>query len=238
MTTFTAVGDSEDIGRALYNALCFLPARSSPPYVRAFFMPGRVEFTATDCYTIGRDWAELEFGPKQPVEVWITHEAAKSFEATARKDVVPKSRAPMDAPDGRGRGAITYYSGDALHFAPQLEGMPTSGKDCTGRVGPVFCPTGVVNLADLWKACDDLLEPLEAGEGDRPPDKAMFDPSLLGRFSKIKTPGRQLAHMDMLFTDSSNVTLVKIGSRFRGAIMAIDRETAADHPAMPQEGLW
>ncbi|MFE4355123.1 hypothetical protein [Kitasatospora sp. NPDC056800] len=197
-----------------------------------------MEFTATDCYTIGQDWAELESGPTTRREVWVSHEAAKAIEASARKDVVPKSRAPMDAPDGRGRGMFTYHSGDALHFAPQLEGIPASGKDQTGRVGPVHCPTGIVNLAALWGACDDLLEPLEAGEGERPPDKAMFDPSLLGRFSKVKTPGRQLTHMDMLFTDASNVTLVRIGARFRGAIMAIDRETAANHPDMEQEALW
>jgi hypothetical protein len=66
----------------------------------------------------------------------------------------------------------------------------------------------------------------------------MFDPALLGRFGKVKTPGKQLTHMDMWFGDASNVVLVKIGSRFRGAIMAIDRERASDHENMEPEGLW
>jgi hypothetical protein len=66
----------------------------------------------------------------------------------------------------------------------------------------------------------------------------MFDPALLGRFGKVKTPGKELTHMDMWFADASNVVLVKIGSRFRGAIMAVDRERASDHENMAPEGLW
>jgi hypothetical protein len=201
-------------------------------------MPDRVEFMATDSYTIGQDWADLESGPDKPVEVWIHQEAAKAIEATARRDTVPKTRAPMSCPDGRGRGLFTLHQGDALTFTPQLQGMPTSARDETGAVKPAFSPAGITTPGKLWQACDDLLKPLEADEGDPVPDRVMFDPTLLGRFGKVRAPSKELALMDLLFTDASNVTLVKIGSRFRGAIMAIDRPRAAKNPQMEQDALW
>lgn len=236
MTGFTATGDSEEIARALFNALAFLPARTNPPLVRCTFEANRVTFLATDCYTIGQDWAVMESGPKRPVEIWINQDAAKAIESTARKDAVPKSRAPNGS-DGKGRGLFSYYPSDALHFAPQLEGEPTSGRDYTGNFAATATPAGVVTPDKLWAVCDDLLEVLE-GRDPYLPNVAMFDPALLGRFGKVKTPGKQLTHMDMHFGDASNVVLVKIGSRFRGAIMAIDRERASEHENMEPEGLW
>jgi hypothetical protein len=95
----------------------------------------------------------------------------------------------------------------------------------------------VVTPDALWGASDDLLEALEERDPYLP-NVAMFDPSLLARFSKVKTPGKELTHMDMHFGDASNVVLVKIGSRFRGAVMAVDRGRAAEHENMSPEGLW
>jgi hypothetical protein len=233
---FTATGDSEEIARALFNALAFLPARTNPPLVRCTFERKRVTFLATDCYTVGQDWAVMESGPIRPVEVWIDQDAAKAFESTARKDCMPKSRAPQDS-DGKGRGVFTYHPGDSLVFTPQLEGSPASGRDHTGHSEPVATPAGVLTPDALWEACDGLLERLEERDPSLP-NVAMFDPSLLARFAKVKTPGKQLTHMDMWFADASNVVLVKIGARFRGAIMAVNRDVAAENEHMEPEGLW
>jgi hypothetical protein len=178
----------------------------------------------------------MESGPKGPVEVWIDQNAAKEIESAARKDLLPKSRAPNGS-DGKGRGLFTYHPGDALHFSPQLAGDPASGRDHTGTFPATATAAGVVTPDALWGASEDLLEALEERDPYLP-NVAMFDPSLLARFAKIKTPGKELTHMDMYFADASNVVLVKIGSRFRGAIMAVDRGRASEHEHMAPEGLW
>ncbi len=66
----------------------------------------------------------------------------------------------------------------------------------------------------------------------------MFAPDLLARFAKTKTPGKELAHADFLPQPDSNHFIVRQGTRFRGAIMGIDRESAAQNEHMEPEGLW
>ncbi|MFE1095901.1 hypothetical protein [Streptomyces smyrnaeus] len=232
---FVAVAESGEIARALNNALAFLPAAAKPPILRVVFTFDAIEFTATDGYAIGKDTCAIEsYTFKKSVqreEIWIERSAAVEIEKAARKDQIPKTRAPQDS-DGKGRGEFAYYPGDSLRFTPQLEGVAVSAKDNVNPTAPIPSPMGMVSPEELSGACDDLLDKLEDT------DPLMFDPALLGRFGKVKTPGKELAHMDLLPQPESNLSLVKIGGTFRGAIMGIDRPRAAENENMNQEGLW
>lgn len=234
---FAASVPSAEVARVLNSALAFCPRGSPIPLLRLAFTRTRLGVLGTDCYTVGTDSADVDqwAGLVETATVWIDREAAGAIEEAARKDMVPKTQAPHDAPDGRGVGMFLYYPDDALVFRPQLKGADVSAKDLTGRYGPVMTPSGMKTPDGVWNACDGLLERL-----GRRRDPLAFNPDYLSRLKKVRTPGTELAIADFFFDQDADLrVLAKVGSRFVGAIMTIDRQVAATSDKVNEQGgLW
>ncbi|MFI6609295.1 hypothetical protein [Streptomyces sp. NPDC050507] len=205
--------------------------------MRLTFGADRFAALATDCYTVGSDWCPIDPGTVRGVHtVWIERDAAKAIAAAAKKDRVPRSRAPYDS-DGRGRGTFAYFPGDALVYTPHLEGAEVSAQDKTNRVGPRMTPAGVVAPDRLWDACEELFEVLDDRPA-HPPDVITLNPDYLGRLAKVETPGKELRVASFLMRDPDRQILVKIGTRFMGAVMAVDPEVPLENGAASQDQLW
>jgi len=86
------------------------------------------------------------------------------------------------------------------------------------------------NPVDLWDRCYDLLT------RETPTRLVLIDPKMMAAFGKIKAAGETIA--DLSISDGDEQISVKIGSTFVGAIMPVDRYTAAQSEEIGAEGLW
>ncbi|MEU9975107.1 hypothetical protein [Streptomyces sp. NPDC051014] len=207
---------SEELARAAYNALAFLPARAMVKTARIELGPAGLRVTGTDGYAIGQDTAPVEDyeGPLSGLTLHVGREALADLDTAGRKDK-------------KGFGRLDLKPGDGLVFRPGNNDTPTAAQDASAQADE-----------RLWGMLDSLFQRLE-GRPAALPELVAFDPALLARFSKVKAPkgkdglGRAL---DMCVYDSTEPILIKIGPTFRGVIMPIDREVHEEN--VGQDGLW
>lgn len=223
---------SEDMARVCANGLAFLPARAKEQHARLVIREGRLTITATDSFTVGRDWCEGE--ADGGATVYVARGALSELDRMGRSDK-------------KGHGILSVRDdGGSLFFSPSegsdlaVESVSTldsdlyyvnacapweeSGKDTVPVWGDVF------PLVDALMDRLDSLEPT----ADLPRVIA-FDPALFARFAKVKTDKASRV-MDCLCFGEHHPMLVKIGPTFTGAIMPIER---AGHAAkVGEDGMW
>jgi hypothetical protein len=207
---------SEELARAAYNALAFLPARSMVKTARVQLGPAGLRVTGTDGYAIGEDAAPVEDynGPEGGLTLHVDRGVLADLDTAGRKDK-------------KGFGRLELRPRDGLIFRPGNNDTPTAGQDASGQ-----------DDERVWAMLDSLFTRLE-GRPPSMPELVAFDPALLARFSKVKAPkgkdnlGRA---MDMCIFDSKEPILIKIGPTFRGVIMPIDRDVHEEN--VGQDGLW
>lgn len=81
-----------------------------------------------------------------------------------------------------------------------------------------------------WSELDRLMN---RAYGEERPEFVAYDPALFSRFAKVRCESDRV--MDLWFADSQKPVLVKIGPTFRGLVMPLQRERAAEYAP---EGLW
>ncbi|MGV9815453.1 hypothetical protein ACWDTQ_26525 [Streptomyces cellulosae] len=207
---------SEDMARVAYNALAFLPARSQVKTARVQVGPAGLCMTGTDGYAIGQDRCPVEAyeGPSEGLTVHVDRTALADLDTGGRKDK-------------KGFGRLEVHPADGLIFRPANNDVPTAGRDLSAEAHHA-----------LWDAVDSLFTRLEAREAALP-ELVAFDPALLSRFSKVKTPkgknGLDRA-LDMKISHPKQPILIKLGPTFEGVIMPIDRDVHEEN--VGEEGLW
>jgi hypothetical protein len=209
--------DSVELGKVLANALAFCPARSKFPAVQLRSSAFALTALSSDTYTIGQSWMPLEDGAL--AEATLPLKDAQALEALARMD-----RSGTAATGQHGVGRLEFTPGDCLVFTPELKGEPLVLQD----IGQTETAHG--HYSELWARCSELLQRLEGSNVSGPPLRLLLDPVLLARFAKVKgvsETGDDVV-MDMLFQEGDNgPVLVKIGERFTGALMPVNREQNA-----------
>jgi hypothetical protein len=227
VTGFNIQVESEEFARIMTNALAFFPARSVVDFASLRFWPDRIEATATDTYTMGRDWCSADTG-LSCVTVELERDGWRAIEEVARKD-------------SGNWGRLDYYPGDCLVFSPGVSEYrnkplePATAKDMTGKPWP--CLIHELQGLEFWQACDELLERYDDPPTDNP-DVLCFDPALFGRFQKVKLSkafkGEKV--LDFYYQGKEAPMLAKVGPTFRGLIMPINRSRYAENNS--NEGLW
>jgi hypothetical protein len=207
---------SEEMARAAYNALAFLPARAQVKTARIEVGPAGLRITGTDGYAIGQDTAPVEDyeGPADGLTIHVDRAVLADLDTGGRKDK-------------KGFGKLEVRPEDGLIFRPANNDFPTVGRDLTAEANEA-----------LWPMVDDLFTRLE-GRPLALPELVAFDAALLMRFGKVKAPkGKDNLDraLDLCIFNAREPILCKIGPTFRGAIMPIDREVHAEN--VGPEGLW
>lgn len=107
------------------------------------------------------------------------------------------------------------------------------------RLTVQFAENGEPNATDVqalpypgqaWGMLDSLLC---RTLGEARPEFVAFDPALFSRFSKVRAEQDRV--MDLWFSSAQLPVLVKIGATFRGLVMPLQRQQAAEYTP---EGLW
>lgn len=210
---------SEEMARAAYNALAFVPARSQVKTARLELSGAGLTVTGTDGYAIGQDTAPVESyeGPSEGLTVHVDREALAALDTGGRKDK-------------KGFGKLEVHPGDGLIFRPANNDTPTAAQDASAQADD-----------GLWGMLDSLFQRLER-RMPALPELVAFDAALLARFSKVKAPKVKSGDsnldrcLDMCVYDSKEPILIKLGPTFRGVIMPIDRDVHAEN--VGPEGLW
>lgn len=210
---------SEEMARAVYNALAFLPARSMVKTARLELSSEGLRATGTDGYAIGQDTCPVESysGPSEGLTVHVGRSVLADLDTAGRKDK-------------KGFGRLEVKPGDGVIFRPANNDTPTAGQDLASQADD-----------NVWAMLDDLFKRLE-GRPPSMPELVAFDAALLARFSKVKaakvkTGDSNLERcLDMAIFDAKEPILIKIGPTFRGVIMPIDRDVHEEN--VGPEGLW
>lgn len=208
--------DSHAFASAASNALAFLPANSQVKLARLVVTGDAVEFTATDGYAAGRDYAEVvgHDGTAPPEFVaLLDRKALQGFDSAGRADFNTKKKmgvGRLEALDG----------GKGVQFTPEDKEVPSEAH--------FNLIDGNPDLLDMFAALDEMLDTEQ-------PFRTAFQPTLLQRFSKVKADKNERV-ADLAIADPSAPVLIKIGPSFRGLIMPIDREAHAEK--VGEEGLW
>ncbi|AJC53980.1 hypothetical protein GZL_01380 [Streptomyces sp. 769] len=203
--------DGDEFARACFNAHSFLPARC--PYKTALLRtaPGHMDLTATDGYAVGRALISSDSITGEPVSIELSRDDLLALDKAGR---AAKGEVELSLKAGDGIVATYPYGGAG----------PVSVMDQTGR-GP--------DLADLWDACDELLAQLEDC-----PERIAFDPAILMRYGKVKTPKGTSPMLDMAFGSADRPVLAKVGPGFVGAVMPVQRGIAGSCEARGEAFLW
>ncbi len=210
---------SEEMARAAYNALAFLPARSMVKTARIEIGPAGLRITGTNGYAVGQDTAPVEDynGPQGGLTVHVDRSVLADLDTCGRKDK-------------KGFGRFELRPEDGLIFRPGNNDVPATGQDVSGEADD-----------RVWAFLDDLFTRLERRLPTLP-ELVAFDPALLAMFSKVKAPKVKTGDsnleraLDMCVFDSKEPILIKIGPTFRGVIMPIDRDVHEEN--VGPEGLW
>lgn len=211
---FRLTVDSAEFARVMTNALAFFPARGIVDTAQLRVWPDKIESTGTDTYTLGRDYCEAtnfqSVGTEFPVRIELDREGWQAIEKNARFD-------------RKGFGILEYRPGDCLTFYPQGDNDKAeiaTAKDMTGQGTPFKIEGDEMSRTILWEMCDVLLTRLE----EIPGEIRCFDPTLFGRFGKVKGHKGTDKVVDFCWQDDMRPMLAKVGSTFVGAIMPINRE--------------
>jgi hypothetical protein len=207
---------SEEMARAAYNALAFLPARAQVKTARIEVGPAGLRITGTDGYAIGQDTAPVEDyeGPADGLTIHVDRSVLADLDTGGRKDK-------------KGFGKLEVRPEDGLIFRPGNNDVPTVGRDLTAEANEA-----------LWPMVDSLFTRLE-GRPLALPELVAFDAALLMRFSKVKAPkgkGNLDRALDMCIFNAKEPILCKLGPTFRGVIMPLDRDVHAEN--VGSDGLW
>jgi hypothetical protein len=221
MTEFTI--PAPELARLTHNALAFMPARSAvkvcrlmlsmhpePPYNDELII------TATDLFTVGRDYAAVCSNDGGPNAHWID---------LSRGDLQERDRAAR----GKKKEDLTIR---IVHE----DGL--SVKDDNGAWIPFLDKSAQRNPEDLWSRVRELLDGMESGPNMLPPKCLTIDPKMLSAFGKVKPANGKECVADLYLRGNEGQILVKIGETFTGAIMPVDREEAEASNGIGPEGLW
>lgn len=210
--------ESQALATAANNALAFIPANSPVKVVRIVISADRVEFTATDTYAAGRDYAPCEGGPLSPLTMLIGRDALVGFDSTGRKD-------------GDGIGTLRASYGDGVTFYPMNSDYTHAKKTVALVPEAHLCLTmDHPDSLTMFEAIDDMIADREDGDV-----LTAFQPGLLQRFSKVKADKSERV-ADLAIADPEAPVLVKIGPTFKGLIMPVTRNVHAQN--IGEEGLW
>lgn len=198
-----ATVEGEALARVAYNALVFVPKSALNRLVRLKLSATHVEISGTDGYAGGKDSAPVHNGPGTPVEVTLTRDDLEALEATSRA----WKKAAL---------ALTLTPGELV-----VSGGP--GEPLRIEIGQ--------HQHEAWRMVDRLFELGEQGAWATGP--VAYDPALLSRFAKVKSPADRVA--DFLWRGPGLPVLVKVGQTFVGLVMPLDRPRAE---AYSPEGLW
>lgn len=224
--------ESINLARLLANGLVFFPARSVVKTGRVRLWPDRLEVTTTDTYAAGTDSCPAEFlGANDPPRAWPV---SLELDRDGWRDIEKQARA-----DRGNVGRVEYRAGDCLHFACG-DGIRGVAKDVTGKLTTRLVSGDALASESVWALTDAMLERLR-GEPTVAPERLTFDPALLGRFGKVRTPdswggGKVL---DLIYQGPGEPLLAKVGPSFVGAIMPVDRAAYVDAQGPEgQAALW
>lgn len=209
MSEFTI--PAPELARLTHNALAFMPARSAVKVCQFSYNYGEVSIMATDLFTVGEDRWAGETGPDHAI-VDLSREDLMSVDKYVRG--LKKDEIRVEIKDGDGI-TITH------------DGHPEGWLHAHGQRNP----------EDLWERCDELLTRLEGAEYQKPYIMTV-DPKFFSPFGKVKPANGKECIADLFVQSASEPILVKIGSTFRGAIMPVDRDEAAESESVGPEGLW
>lgn len=210
---------SEEMARAAYNALAFLPARSMVKTARVELGPAGLRITGTNGYAVGQDTAPVEdySGPEGGLTVHVDRGVLADLDSAGRRDK-------------KGFGRFEVRPDDGLIFRPGNNDVPAAGQDASAQADE-----------RVWSFLDDLFTRLER-KTPALPELVAFDPALLAMFSKVKAPKVKTGDsnleraLDMCVFDAKEPILIKIGPTFRGVIMPIDRDVHEEN--VGPDGLW
>ncbi|MEV6638443.1 hypothetical protein AB0M54_47810 [Actinoplanes sp. NPDC051470] len=207
-----ATTDAPSLAVALGNALAFLPARSLIPYVAIRVNASGVFTCGTDSYAAGTDVAPVTgyIGDATEVVALVDKEGLTALEKAARE--AKKVTATIEIKDG-------------LVTVSPMGMQPGSA---------VNHQEGADRFTELHSAVWEIIDAAERRKNVLPPG-VMLDPTLFGRFSKVKADKSE-RKADLLFAEGHEPVLIKIGPTFKGLIMPVDREVNSRE--LGQDGLW
>ena len=204
--------DASSLAVALGNALAFLPARSLIPYVAVRITTDAIRTCGTDSYAAGTDIAPVTgFVGSEPE--WIClfdKEGLTQLERCARE--AKKVEVILTVEDG------------SVTISPM--GLPEASA--------LDHSDGHAAIVDMHLAVWDIIDAAEKRVNVMPPG-IMLDPTLFGRFAKVKADKAE-RKADLLFSADHEPVLIKIGPTFKGLIMPIDREVNSTN--VGSDGLW
>lgn len=233
MPGFTVTVESDDLARVFTNALAFFPARSQVKTALLRVWPDSIEATATDTYSMGRDVCGTRnfqhdmTGADFPIRIELDREGWQDIEKNARKDKGKTAR-------------LEFVAGDALLFRPGGDKAETGvAQDVTGEQTTSLIHGETMESREIWDMVDDLLDRLTETPVETPEILA-FDPQLIIRFNKVRTPkdwdGEKI--LDLIYQGNAQPMLAKVGPSFVGAIMPIDRQVYAENQTEGEMALW
>lgn len=212
VVAFRVETDAAALAVALANALAFLPARSLIPYAAIRVNAEGVWTCGTDSYAAGTDVAPVTgfIGSGPEGVALVDKDGLTALERCARE--AKKVSATLEIAAGQITiSPMGTYPGEAVdHFE------------------------GSEKFAEIHTAVWEIIGAAEKRTNVLPPG-IMLDPTLFGRFSKVKADKAE-RKADLLFADGHEPVLIKIGPTFKGLIMPVDRDVNAE--ALGQDGLW
>jgi hypothetical protein len=120
-----------ELARLTHNALAFMPARSAVKVCRLTYFFPVLEITATDLFTIGRDFATVGGAPGE-ASIDLSREDLQALDKAARAAKKEDARVIIRACDGM------EYMAEDVH-------------------GSFLDSSAQRNPEDLWARCDELL---------------------------------------------------------------------------------
>jgi hypothetical protein len=201
-----------ELARLTHNALAFMPARSAVKVCRVHQNIGSLSIMATDLFTVGYDSVSVET-ETEPDSIDLSREDLQALDKIARAKKKEDLSIRIIHQDGL---SVLDDNGDWLAFLDK---------------------SSLRQPEDLWDLCDEMLTRLERESKAPVPPFLMIDPTLMGRFGKVKPSDGKECIADLFFGNSEQI-LVKIGATFRGAIMPVDRGEAAESESVGPDGLW
>lgn len=204
--TARATVTGADLARALSNALAFVPARAQAQLLRLTVASDQVRAAGSDGYAAGFDHCQATV--ESPTSQFPQVALARDAWAELESD----SRAM--------KKEVVILTVEASRVALATP----DGEQQTWETVPL--------MGEAWEFLDNAFARQEHAQTGVPAFVA-FDPALFSRFSKVKAEHDRV--MDLWFAGADAPALVKIGPTFRGLVMPVHREAAAQYV---EDGLW
>lgn len=221
--------EATDLARVLHNAMVFVPARSTIPYVGLWLSAVEAVAVGTDGYAAGLDSCLVKSSEIHPV---ARNEASLSL--LSKEGVTALERASREAKKAT---AVLTVADGVIGFHPFAANGVESGSDTTA-VAAVTTVADDSYGPDGEKWCDYLTDVrglFEREDVTSRPEGVLLNPDYWSRFAKVKPATKEDA-ADVRLGNGYEPLFVKYGSTFRGLIAPVDREQYST--ANGQDGLW